>query len=202
MLGWLEWWWLEGIYSPNHYSSRWLTLLSTGTPDSPMVHRTALFTIWCVPRQPTVGVWSCRSLKSSVLLRHRTVRCNLTLQTVFWLLRRRLRRSQCSRPLGEVDRCSVVSPNSMVAHRTVRWIIVDERRGFPRADCSRSAPARALDTLWCVAGCVTPWIWGYKIYFLKFTKFRCYPLFSLLFFSFSWIVKSYFVLYVCVSLVK
>jgi hypothetical protein len=21
-LGWLEWWWLEGIYSPNHYSSR------------------------------------------------------------------------------------------------------------------------------------------------------------------------------------
>jgi hypothetical protein len=22
MLGWLEWWWLGGIYSPNHYSSR------------------------------------------------------------------------------------------------------------------------------------------------------------------------------------
>jgi hypothetical protein len=25
-----------GIYSTNHYSSRWLTSLSTGTPDSPM----------------------------------------------------------------------------------------------------------------------------------------------------------------------
>jgi hypothetical protein len=29
-----------GIYSPNHYSSLWLTALSMGTPDSPVVHRT------------------------------------------------------------------------------------------------------------------------------------------------------------------
>jgi hypothetical protein len=40
MLGWLEWWWLGCIYSPNHYSSRWLTSLSMGTPDSPVTHRT------------------------------------------------------------------------------------------------------------------------------------------------------------------
>jgi|SRR5688572_22801225 hypothetical protein len=33
-----------GIYSPNHYSSRWLTALSMGTPDSPVVHRTVR---WC-----------------------------------------------------------------------------------------------------------------------------------------------------------
>jgi hypothetical protein len=26
ILGWFEWWWLGCIYSPNHYSSRWLTL--------------------------------------------------------------------------------------------------------------------------------------------------------------------------------
>jgi hypothetical protein len=32
---------------------------------------------------------------------------------------------------------------------------------------------------------VTPWIWGYKISFLISTKFRCYPLFSIIFFSFS-----------------
>jgi hypothetical protein len=51
-LGWLEWWWLGGIYSPNHYSSRWLSSLSMGTPDTP------LFIVWGVPRQPTVGVWS------------------------------------------------------------------------------------------------------------------------------------------------
>jgi hypothetical protein len=29
-----------GIYSPNHYSSRWHTPLSMGTPDSPVVHQT------------------------------------------------------------------------------------------------------------------------------------------------------------------
>jgi hypothetical protein len=33
-------WWLGGIYSPNHQSGRWGTLLSTGAPDSPMHHRT------------------------------------------------------------------------------------------------------------------------------------------------------------------
>jgi hypothetical protein len=38
-LGWLEWWWLEGIYSHIHYSSRWMSSLSMGTPD------TALFTV-------------------------------------------------------------------------------------------------------------------------------------------------------------
>jgi hypothetical protein len=40
MLGWLEWWWFRGIYSPNHYSSCWLTALSMDTPDSLVVHRT------------------------------------------------------------------------------------------------------------------------------------------------------------------
>jgi hypothetical protein len=29
-----------GIYSPNHYSSRWMTALLMGTLDSPVVHRT------------------------------------------------------------------------------------------------------------------------------------------------------------------
>jgi hypothetical protein len=28
-----------GIYSPNHYSSRWLNSLLMGTPDSTVVHR-------------------------------------------------------------------------------------------------------------------------------------------------------------------
>jgi hypothetical protein len=44
MLGLLEWWWLGGIYSPNHYSnhysSHWLNSVSMGTPDSPVVHQT------------------------------------------------------------------------------------------------------------------------------------------------------------------
>jgi hypothetical protein len=108
MLGWLGWWWLEGIYSHNHYSSHWLTALSMGTPD------TTLFTIRCVPHQPAVGVWSGWPLKSYVLLLHWIVWCDLTSQTVFWLLRFSLRAQSRSRPLGEVDHCSVVSPDSPV----------------------------------------------------------------------------------------
>jgi hypothetical protein len=66
-----------GIYSPNHYSSRCVdghTGQSGGAPNM------ALFTVRCVLRQPTVGVWSGRLLKSFVLLRHRIVRRVLTLQ--------------------------------------------------------------------------------------------------------------------------
>jgi hypothetical protein len=40
MLGWVEWWWLGGIYNSNHYFSHWLTLLSMDIPDSPVVHET------------------------------------------------------------------------------------------------------------------------------------------------------------------
>jgi hypothetical protein len=39
-LGWLEWRWLGGIYSLQPLPSRWPSLLSMGTPDSPVVHRT------------------------------------------------------------------------------------------------------------------------------------------------------------------
>jgi hypothetical protein len=34
-----------GIYSPKHYSSRWLTSLSMGTPDSPVVHWTLHYSL-------------------------------------------------------------------------------------------------------------------------------------------------------------
>jgi hypothetical protein len=39
-LGCLEWWWLWGIYSPNHQTNRWGGYLSMGTPDSPVRNRT------------------------------------------------------------------------------------------------------------------------------------------------------------------
>jgi hypothetical protein len=54
-LEWLEWRWLGGIYSPNHYSShcwRWRTGQSCGALDR------TLFSVWCVPHQRPVGVWS------------------------------------------------------------------------------------------------------------------------------------------------
>jgi hypothetical protein len=37
-----------GIYSPQPLSSRWLTLLSMGAPDSPVAHRTV--TVHCPVR--------------------------------------------------------------------------------------------------------------------------------------------------------
>jgi hypothetical protein len=40
ILGCLEWWWLGGIYSPNHQSNRWGGCLSMGAPDSPVRRRT------------------------------------------------------------------------------------------------------------------------------------------------------------------
>jgi hypothetical protein len=46
---------VEGIYSPNHYSSRccrWHTEQSGGAPDR------TLFSVQCVPRQLPVGVWN------------------------------------------------------------------------------------------------------------------------------------------------
>jgi hypothetical protein len=45
-LGYLEVWWLGGIYSPNHQSGRWEGLLSMGAPDNPVRQ----------PRHPTVRV--------------------------------------------------------------------------------------------------------------------------------------------------
>jgi hypothetical protein len=39
-LGWLEWRWLVGIYSLQPLPSCWLSLLSMGTPDSPVMHQT------------------------------------------------------------------------------------------------------------------------------------------------------------------
>jgi hypothetical protein len=45
-LGCLKWWWLGGIYSPNHQTNHWGGCLSMGAPDSPVRQ----------PRHPTVRV--------------------------------------------------------------------------------------------------------------------------------------------------
>jgi hypothetical protein len=45
-LGYLEWWWFGGIYSPQPPHSRWGGCLSMGAPDSPVRQ----------PRHPTVRV--------------------------------------------------------------------------------------------------------------------------------------------------
>jgi hypothetical protein len=40
MLGWLEWWWLGGVYIPQPPNNRWGWLLSMGVPDSLVRHQT------------------------------------------------------------------------------------------------------------------------------------------------------------------
>jgi hypothetical protein len=55
-------------------------LLSTGTPNSPVRTRYTQFIVWCLPRQPTIGVCSNRPLDPTVT---QTIRCipdNLVLQ--------------------------------------------------------------------------------------------------------------------------
>jgi hypothetical protein len=87
---------------------------SGGAPD------TTLFTVRCVTHQPTIRVWSYWPLKSFVFLQHRTVRwhtrqsgatCLHSLSSDFWYCR--LCVQSCSRPLGEVDCCSVGSPDNV-----------------------------------------------------------------------------------------
>ena len=57
MLGWLEWWWLGGIYIPQPPIGRWGRLLSMGVPDSPVRQ----------PRHPTVRVWELLTIGGFVL---------------------------------------------------------------------------------------------------------------------------------------
>jgi hypothetical protein len=101
----------------------------------------SLFIVQCMPRQPTVGVWSCWPLKSFVLLRHQTVRCVLTLQ--FWLLTSALFTLHPSEQ-------SIVVP---LAHRTVRWFLAEWLWENPRAASSRGALAWAPDRVRCATSC-------------------------------------------------
>jgi hypothetical protein len=109
-----------------------------GTPD------TILFIVRCVPRQPTIGVWSGWPLKSFVLLRHRTDRCILTLQ--FWVLLCPLFIVHRSRPLARLT-------VALLPHQTVRWILVEWLWENSRALSSLGASAWAPDSVWCATGC-------------------------------------------------
>jgi hypothetical protein len=54
-LGWLEWWWLGVFIAPTTI----LAIAVDGhTGQSGGALDTLLFTVQCVPRQPTIRVWS------------------------------------------------------------------------------------------------------------------------------------------------
>jgi hypothetical protein len=109
----------------------------------------ALFTIRCVPRQSPVGVWSCWPLKFSVLLRHRTVWWCTEQSGVFWLGSSDFWLMHCSLFLLQRSRPLVKLTGSLLAHRTVRWIIAEWIWENSRTASSRGLQPGAPDSVWC-----------------------------------------------------
>jgi hypothetical protein len=124
-----------------------------GTSDSPVVHRTLYCSLSSechvnrLLRFGAIDRWSllssCSIGQSGATCRHN---CLLTSGTAD---------CACSRPLDEVDRCSIVSPDSTAVHRTVSWILVYELWENPRVASSRGAPSWASDSVQCPTGCTS-----------------------------------------------
>jgi hypothetical protein len=98
-----------GIYSLQPLPSRWVTLLSMGTSDSTMVHQTlycSLYSECHISRPLGFGAVDYRSILSS---------CGTGQSGAFWLCRLALTSDSqivLQSTIGEVDRCSVGSPDS------------------------------------------------------------------------------------------
>jgi hypothetical protein len=108
----------RGIYNPNHQSGRWEGLLSMGAPDSPVRQ----------PRHPTIRVrplelWHVGPPDSHCSLFGAPSGAALTLRALS------AHCSVVSRPLNSTVVLATVAPlgtpDSLVQHRTVRWIIAE-----------------------------------------------------------------------------
>jgi hypothetical protein len=150
MLGWIWMMWLEGIYSPNHFHSRWWRLLAMGALNSPVRQQTV--TMHCPVHATSpylLGFWAVdcwRCLSSSC-----TGQFGAPVTLLLWLLRGTV--LHCS--LDRVDRwragsrCSTGSSDSPMAHRTVRWIIAEHALEFPRVAASRGRLPGTPDSVRC-----------------------------------------------------
>jgi hypothetical protein len=99
-----------------------LELLSSGPPDSPVVHRT------CPIDCPVHRL--ARALTSARAVAH----CSAF--NVF-----------CRRPLARSSRCSAGTPDSLVLHRTNRWIIAERLPRIPEGEQFRVEFPGAPDTV-------------------------------------------------------
>jgi hypothetical protein len=88
-----------------------LELMTSGPPDSPVVHRTV--TVHCPVRLLASALTSARA----------GVHCSA------FIIR-------CRRPLALCSRYSAGAPDSLVLHRTVRWIIAERLPEFPKVASS------------------------------------------------------------------
>jgi hypothetical protein len=121
-----------GIYSPNHQYGRWWGLLSYGASDSPVRHQTLSGAPATSPSRwvPTVGTLTCGATGQSggapdshyslfgapsapALTSARAVAHCLLLFTF------------CRRPLALLAVTPLGTPDSLVLHRTVLWIIAE-----------------------------------------------------------------------------
>jgi hypothetical protein len=100
-----------------------------GTPDSPVVHQTLHCSLSgeCHVSQPLgFGAVDHWSLLSSCGTRQSGGTPDSSVWPIVADCLLTYGNADCVRSRA-VDRCSVVSPDSPVAHRTIRWIWVDER---------------------------------------------------------------------------
>jgi hypothetical protein len=149
-LGYLKWWWLGGIYSPNHQTNRWGGCLSMGAPDS-LVRQPCHPTVR-VLTVLTVGALTSWGTDSPVPHRTGTVHCPVRLLALLWLY------TNCPRTVHVAgDRWSrllrflAIAP---LAHRTVRWIIAEWRLRNSKVRSSVYTAPGAPDTVrWRTGHC-------------------------------------------------
>jgi hypothetical protein len=118
-----------GIYSHQPKCSSWRWLLAMGAPDSPARHRT----VSSAPsRHPVVRAWSWSTVGGSVLMWHRTVRCDPGQSGAPLTNCCDCCRIHCAALFPvRVDHCAQIAVAPLV-HRTVRWIIAELRLGNPK----------------------------------------------------------------------
>jgi hypothetical protein len=132
------------IYSPQPPHSRWGGCLSMGAP----------YTVWCASQvtQP-LGFWRFWSLQCWLHVapdspvRHRTgiVHYPVCLWRLLWLLHALFTLLQTTVAMD--SRYPAGTPDSPVAHRTVRWIIAERRLRNPKVKSSDCMASGAPDTV-------------------------------------------------------
>jgi membrane carboxypeptidase/penicillin-binding protein PbpC len=144
MLGCLEYWWLGGIYSPNHQNSRWGGLLSMGAPDTLrcVSHVTQPLGFW---RFRLLELWHLGAPDSHCSLSGAPSGAALTLHelSVHYSAFAGVR---WSGPL-HWSRCSAGTLDSPVTHQTVRWIIAERLSRNPKVKSSACTVPGAPDTV-------------------------------------------------------
>jgi hypothetical protein len=137
--------WMEvvgGIYNLQPLRSRWLTLLSMGTLDSPVVHRTLYCSLFgeCHVSRPlgfeAIDRWS---LLSSCSTEQFGGTPDSPVRSDFAVLTSDFYSADCA-AASTVD-CWAKLTIAPLAHRTVRWILAEWIWENPRVASSRGASA-------------------------------------------------------------